>query len=87
MIETVYLKCKLETHPVGCTSCVHITLQIFRMFIIKARLAQLVERRTFNPVAAGSIPVPGTKFLRELLQHSPHSIDDIPVVNLVCTLC
>lgn len=29
------------------------------LFVDKARLAQLVEQRTFNPVVIGSIPIPG----------------------------
>jgi hypothetical protein len=31
-------------------------------FIIKARVAQLVEQRTENPRVTGSIPVPGTTY-------------------------
>ena len=37
--------------------------------VCEARLAQSVERWTFNPTVKGSSPLSGEKFCRSLLRH------------------
>jgi hypothetical protein len=41
------------------------------------RLAQLVERRTFNPVVVGSSPTSGDHFCHSFLQKNTHFLKPV----------